>query len=202
MLNKCMYYIYAYIDPRNNLPFYIGKGKDGRKFNHLKEHDNHTENRDKLAILKELKQLGMTPIITELESNIDNELLAYNREDYYILTYGRKGFEPNGILTNKTIGGKHPPTPIWTEEKKKTHSEFNKSYWTPERRKAHGLLTKGNAGGKVTKDTVNVIGLDGITKRIPKSYYDAMDRPTNINTWEYVSVSSKEARRRKQLKHP
>lgn len=197
-----MYYIYAYIDPRTNTPFYIGKGSRNRKFNHLKEHDGNTENRDKLAVIKELFLLQLAPIIVELESNIENEDLAYNREDYYILTYGRKGFELNGILTNKTIGGKHPPTPVWTAEKKKAHSDFNKSYWTPEKRKAHGLKTKGNTGGKSSYGTVNVTDLYGVNKRILKSIYDEMPRPENINNWEYVSVSSKESKRRRQLNTP
>ena len=202
MINISMYYIYAYIDPRTNNPFYIGKGTGNRKFDHLKEHDGNTDNRDKLEIIKELSLLKLTPLIVELESNIENEDLAYNREDYYILIYGRKGFEPNGILTNKTIGGKHPPTPIWTEEKKKAHSNFNKSYWTQERRKAHGSKTKGNKGGKVTQGTVNVTDLNGISSRILKTVYDNMARPDNINNWEYVSVSSKEAKRRRQTNTP
>jgi hypothetical protein len=197
-----MYYIYAYIDPRNNQPFYIGKGTRNRKFGHLKEHDGKTDNRDKLAIIQELVSLNLSPLIIELESNIENEALAYNREDYYILTYGRQGFEPNGILTNKTIGGKHPPVPVWDDTKKKQHSEFNKTYWTPERRKAHGLKTKGNNGGKVTKGTVNVMNLKGQAFRILKTTYDLMDRSGDINTWEYVSVSSKEAKRRKQQNTP
>ena len=197
-----MYYIYAYIDPRNNLPFYIGKGKGNRKFDHLKEDDSNTENRNKLNIISDLKAIGMAPTIVELETDIDNELLAYNREDFYILKYGRKGIDLNGILANKTIGGKSPPKPVWTEEKKKSHSEFNKEYWTPERRKAHGLRTKGNSGGQAVKNTVSVIDIDGNTKRIAKSEYDAMPRTGDINTWEYVSVSSNEAKKRKQTKHP
>ena len=190
-----MYYIYAYIDPRTNLPFYIGKGKDGRKFSHLKEHDLKTENRDKLKVLQELQSLNIPPIIKELESNIKDELIAYNREDFYILTYGRKGIEPNGILTNKIIGGKTPPTPVWTEEKKKAHSKFNKTYWTAERRKAHGLKTKGNNGGL---GTVSVTDLHGNSKRISKELFDSIDRSRDISTWEYVSVTSKESKRRKE----
>lgn len=192
-----MYYIYAYIDPRNNLPFYIGKGKGSRKLNHLKETDNKTENRDKLSVIKELQSLNLSPVIIELETGIESELLAYNREDFYILKYGRKGFEQGGILTNKTIGGKHPPTPNWSKERKNLHSEFNKKFWTEERRKAHGLLTKGNTGGSKTAGTVNVVDINGNGKRIPKSQFDAIDRSGEINTWEYVSVSSKEAKRRK-----
>ena len=197
-----MYYIYAYIDPRTNQPFYIGKGTRDRKFTHLKEHDGKTDNRDKLEVIKELSSLSLVPIIVELESNIESEAVAYNREDFYILTYGRKGFEPNGILTNKTIGGKHPPVPAWNAEDRKRHSRFNKNYWTPERRKAHGLKTKGNAGGKVTRGTVNVTDLFGVNKRIPKDVYDNIDRSKDINNWEYVSVSSKESKRRRQPNTP
>jgi hypothetical protein len=115
-----MFYIYAYIDPRTDLPFYIGKGKDTRKFDHLNEASSKKENKEKFKIIQELGSLNLSPVITELESSIENELMAYNREDYYILKYGRKGIEPNGILTNKTIGGKHPPKPNWTKEKTKT----------------------------------------------------------------------------------
>jgi hypothetical protein len=201
MINKSMYYIYAYIDPRNNLPFYIGKGKDDRKFSHLKEHINKTENRDKLKVIQELQSLNLSPIIMELESNIKNELMAYNREDYYILKYGRKGIESYGILTNKIIGGKTPPTPIWTDEKKKAHSEFNKTYWTDERRKQHGLITKGNKGGlhggMAVKDTVSVTDLQGNNLRIPKVEYYSQDKLSDITKTKYVSASSNEARRRR-----
>lgn len=192
-----MYYIYAYIDPRTELPFYVGKGTGNRKFDHLKEQVGKTTNRDKLAIIIELASKNMRPKIIELESDITNEVMAYNREDYFILYYGRIGFEDGGILTNKTIGGQHPPTPVWDAAKRKAHSEFNANYWTNERRASHGKLTEGNSGGKVTAGTVNVTDLSGASKRIPKSTYDAMDKAGSINTWEYVSVSSKESKRRK-----
>lgn len=195
-----MYYIYAYIDPRTNLPFYIGKGKKSRKTHHLNETAINTENKRKHAIIQELKEINLTPTIVELESNIENELMAYNREDYYILHYGRKGIDANGILSNIIIGCS-PPTPSWTEEKKKAHSDFNKQYWTDERRKQHGQLTKGNTGGLATKDTVSVVDSDGNTKRIPKIEYDSMARPEDINIWKYVSVSSKEGKRRMNLKN-
>lgn len=31
-----MYYIYALVDPINNVPFYVGKGKNKRVFSHLR----------------------------------------------------------------------------------------------------------------------------------------------------------------------
>lgn len=192
MINKCMYYIYAYIDPRNNLPFYIGKGKGERKFDHLSENTSKKENKEKFKIIQELLSLGLAPIITELESNISNELLAYNREDFYILSYGRKGIEPNGILTNRTIGGKHPPVPVWDSNRKQQHSEWNKNYWTEERKFLH-KTGKGNGG----VGTVSVTDINGNNKRISKADFDNMDRSIPIDKWVYVSVSSNEAKRRR-----
>jgi hypothetical protein len=188
-----MFYIYAYIDPRTDLPFYIGKGKDTRKFDHLNEASSKKENKEKFKIIKELKSLNLSPVIIELETNIENELMAYNREDYYILTYGRKGIEPNGILTNKTIGGKHPPKPVWTEEKRKQHSKFNKLYWTEERKKNHPI------GHSV--QTVSVTDLNGNSRRISKIEYDAVNKNSDMSLWKYVPVASKESKRRKESKN-
>lgn len=187
-----MYYVYAYIDPRTNLPFYIGKGKGERKLDHLSENQSKKENREKFAIIKELQSLNLQPIITELESNIKSELLAYDREDFYILKYGRRGIDPNGILTNKTIGGKHPPVPNWTDQRKQQHSRWNKNYWTPERRSQHPT--------KHSINTVSVTDLKGNNKRISKEEYNKIDRTLPVNEQEYVSVSSHESKRRITLR--
>jgi hypothetical protein len=32
-----IYYVYIYRDPKNNIPFYVGKGKNNRIFDLLKE---------------------------------------------------------------------------------------------------------------------------------------------------------------------
>lgn len=196
-----MYYIYAYFDPRTNLPFYIGKGKDTRKFDHLNESSSKKENKEKFKIIQELKLANLSPIIKELESNIENESMAYDREDFYILKYGRKDIDQNGILTNKTIGGKHPPAPVWTAEKRRQHSEFNEEYWTTERRKTHGLKTKGNnggfLGGETVKGTVSVTDLNGNNLRIPKIEYDSQDKSGDPTKIKYVSASSNDARRRR-----
>jgi len=187
-----MYYIYAYLDPRTNLPFYIGKGSKYRMNDHMRETESHTENRNKLKILLELKSLNLSPVIEKLETDIQDEITAYHREDYYILLYGRKGIEPYGILTNKTVGGRKPPTPNWDEERKAKHRAWNAAYWTEERKKNH------NRTGSI--HTVSVTNLEGISRRILKTEYDAIDKSGPIDTWEYVSVSSKESKRRKSLK--
>lgn len=107
----CMFYIYAYVNPTTNLPFYVGKGKGNRMYHHLNEASSKKENAEKWGVISSLISNGTPPIITVLEDNIDNELLAWNREDFYILKWGRKGIDKDGILTNKTIGGRQPPTP-------------------------------------------------------------------------------------------
>lgn len=209
MINTRMYYIYVYIDPRNKLPFYVGKGKGNRKNHHVFEVSSKKENKEKYEIIQEIISTGAFPIIEELESNIENELMAYNREDYFILKYGRKGIDPGGILTNKTIGGKHPPVPVWTEEKRKRHSDWNKAYWTEERRKEHREKylkpPTDSVRAQISLHSINSVSVTdkfGNSKRILKSDYDRMDRSGPVNTWEYVSVSSKESKRRRQTKSP
>ena len=196
-----MYYIYAYIDPRTDLPFYIGKGKNSRKFDHLKDTGPNPENKAKSAIIQELKELGLIPVIIELEKNIADEDHAYLLEDFYIRTHGRRGLDPEGILTNICLGN-HPPKPIWTPEKRAARRIWNNAFWTAERRIAHGLTTKGNKGGAITAGTVNVTDRFGHSKRIPKSTYDIMSRPKSMSDWEYVSVTSSESKRRKEQNTP
>lgn len=195
-----MYYIYQYIDPRSNLPFYIGKGKDTRKYDHVRTKQSSLENPSKANIIKDILDAGLSPIIKEIESNIADENTAYAREDYYILHYGRMGFEENGILTNKTLHGR-PPTPIWDNARKKKHSEFNANYWTDERRSKHKLTAHTNAvkGGLASIGTVSVIDLNNKTKRIPKEVYLSVNKNKPVEEQEFVSTASKEGKRRLTL---
>ena len=193
-----MYYIYEYIDPRTNLPFYIGKGKKNRKFNHIKnQKESKHENADKFSVIQSILEEGLCPIVREIESNIQDETEAYNREDFYILKYGRRGIDEGGILTNKTLHG-HPPKPIWDNEKKQRHSEWNAKYWTEDRKAQHREIAKKNAikGGLASKGTVSVVDITGNTKRISKDVYLSINRTIPVEQQEYVSCASKEGRRR------
>ena len=192
-----MYYIYEYIDPRTNLPFYIGKGKDTRMYDHIRSVQAKRENPDKAQIIQEIIDAGFFPIIREIETNIQIEEDAYKREDYYIRLYGRKGFDPGGILTNKQLYA-HPPTPVWNDTRKQQHSDFNARYWTAEKRLAHKELVKANSvkGALACKGTVSVVDIAGVCKRIPKSEYLAVDKSNPPEEQEYVSTSSKEGKRR------
>jgi hypothetical protein len=195
-----MYYIYQYIDPRTSLPFYIGKGKDTRKYDHIHNEQSKRENPTKAQVIKEILDAGLFPVIKEIESNIENESDAYAREDHYILHYGRKGIEENGILTNKTLYGR-PPTPVWDDAKKKKHSEFNARYWTEERKVAHRVIAKENAikGGMASRGMVPVVDLNGKVIKIPSTEYKLFDKTIPTEQQKFVSTSSKEGKRRLAL---
>jgi uncharacterized protein len=64
--NVAEYYVYVYIDPRNNEEFYYGKGKGSRKEAHL---NDKTTSRKAMRI-KEIKDAGFEPIIRVIAKNL------------------------------------------------------------------------------------------------------------------------------------
>lgn len=51
------YYVYLYIDPRDNRPFYVGKGKNNRVFAHLDDRNESAKRHRLIAIL----EAGLVP---------------------------------------------------------------------------------------------------------------------------------------------
>lgn len=63
------YYVYLYIDPRTQKPFYIGKGQGNRVFSHLNdEHDC-----DKVTMIREIEALKLEPILEILKYGLTEE---------------------------------------------------------------------------------------------------------------------------------
>jgi hypothetical protein len=91
------------------LPFYVGKGKENRMFKHLYETFQNTENRKKYAVVISLLNHGILPIISRYAKHLDEDS-AYNIEAMLIKKWGRRDFEPNGLLTNICIDNR-PPSP-------------------------------------------------------------------------------------------
>lgn len=105
-----MYYIYALIDPRTDLPFYIGKGLkiNSRHLDHFKENEASILNRHKFYKIRFLQDQGYTIPVRILLDDIVDEPEAYDKETEFIKFYGRKNIDENGILTNICLGNKPP----------------------------------------------------------------------------------------------
>ena len=69
IIQELGYYVYVYSDPDTLQPFYIGKGKGNRCFNHLFQ-EGDTE---KIKKIQELKEQGKMPIIEILIFGVDEE---------------------------------------------------------------------------------------------------------------------------------
>ncbi|MEM6313987.1 MAG: hypothetical protein AAF743_07855 [Planctomycetota bacterium] len=63
------HYVYLYIDPRDERPFHVGKGRGSRAFAHLSARAAG----DKSAVLAELRTLGMEPRIDLLKWGLSEE---------------------------------------------------------------------------------------------------------------------------------
>lgn len=73
---KLGYYVYLYIDPRSNKPFYVGKGQRSRVLSHLSANG---ESR-KLRIINELRKLGLEPRLEILSHDLPSEDCALHIE--------------------------------------------------------------------------------------------------------------------------
>lgn len=63
------YYVYVYSDPDTHKPFYVGKGKGNRAFNHL----NDNSDSKKVAYIQDLLKKGKEPIIEILVHGVDED---------------------------------------------------------------------------------------------------------------------------------
>ena len=141
-----MYYVYQLVDPRNNKPFYIGKGKGCRAKTHLWETPD-TRNVYKENKIAAIRQEGMEPKIKYVIEHIEDETLAYNLETEMIKYYGRKGYDKNGILTNICKDNRPP------NHKGKTYEEIYGVERAKEQKEMRSRLQKERGGYGPTKHT-------------------------------------------------
>jgi hypothetical protein len=94
------YYVYELIDPRNDLPFYVGKGKNTRIDAHEAEARKGRLSR-KCDLIREIEAAGFS--ITKRKIRwFSDEQAAYDFEADMVDSYGL------GSLTNVNFGGGSP----------------------------------------------------------------------------------------------
>lgn len=101
-------YVYILIDPRDGLPFYVGKGSKGRAKQHEKDvrrGSSHNKNRAKTAVIQEIIDSGLTVQI-KIASYHADDISALKAEIALIkeiglenLTNIMSGGQPGGRMT-------------------------------------------------------------------------------------------------------
>lgn len=122
------YYVYVYLDTRkegiftygdyifDNEPFYIGKGKNDRYKEHLKECRLNKDTTHKSNLIKKIIRNGGYPEVILID-NLLTETEALELEVLLIKLIGRYDLK-SGPLTNKTDGGDGISGYKWTDEQK------------------------------------------------------------------------------------
>ena len=102
MNNEKKFYVYEYIDPFTNKPFYVGKGCNDRYLHHLKNLNDNT-NPYKKNKIKKIINKGSNPIIKFIKTGL-TETESFELEKKMINEYGRLDLK-NGCLVNLSDGG-------------------------------------------------------------------------------------------------
>src|SRR4030065_2208694 len=111
-----IFYVYIYLYP-NNVPFYIGQGKNNR----WKQHFHDKRNPLKKNIIDKIITSGKEPIVKKLFENLYEDE-AKIIEKLFISHYGRRN-NKTGILANMTDGGEGISGYHFSEKAKEKMSE-------------------------------------------------------------------------------
>jgi hypothetical protein len=112
-LHELKHYVYALIDPRNNLPFYVGKGIDNRVFDHLASALDTPTASDKYDKIREIVDVGLCVNhviikhgLTKNEAfKIESALIDYSNYFDHGLTnimLGHNSIE-NGLMSSEEV---------------------------------------------------------------------------------------------------
>jgi hypothetical protein len=112
-------YVYLLVDPRNKLPFYVGKGMGERCHFHVQEARYYVKRKSlKLNKIRKILSLGMAPEIVKVEENVSDRQ-AIELECLLIAEMRDLGIP----LTNMTDGGDGAKGYKHTEEHKQMMRE-------------------------------------------------------------------------------
>jgi len=185
-----IYYNYIYLDPRKPgdynygdlhfdfEPFYVGKGKNNRMYNHLNEIKENTQNPIKFNKIKKILKQGLEPIILKIYENLE-ETISLENEKFLIKIIGRSNIKL-GPLTNITDGGtggdtlsKHPNRKDICE--KMSRERIGKN---------NGFFGKKHTPNYLSKCSTTVYQYDINSGLLISSYYSSNEAERNTNIFQ------------------
>lgn len=102
------FYVYLLLDPTDfYLPFYVGKGCNGRWRQHLHESLEKTSNTRKYHRIQKIRNQGFEPKVMFWAKDLIEED-AYSLEEDLIKRFGRKRYDEGGILENLMLEARPP----------------------------------------------------------------------------------------------
>jgi hypothetical protein len=181
MENQKIYYVYEYIDPRNNQPFYIGKGKGDRLNYHIKNL-NDGYNPHKTNKIKKILSEGLEPIINIVVSGL-TETESFEIESSLIIKFGRVD-NKTGCLLNLTYGGEGQSGWIPGDDYRKKMSESTKGEKNGMFGRNHSDETKNKirekaVGRKASEETKKKFSTDRVGSK--NSFYGKKHKSETID---------------------
>ena len=105
------YYVYMLIDPRDGKPFYVGKGKENRVFQHIEDAINNPSiSSDKYDTIRDIIAANMNVVHLIVCHGLKNQIEAYRIESVLIDTLYYLKYD----LTNEVLGHHSEETGIMT----------------------------------------------------------------------------------------
>ncbi len=188
-------YVYMLTDPRNGMPFYVGKGVGRRCHFHAWEAKNSDKPTYKLNKIRKIQSLGLDIVVNKVEENVSHEQA---KELECFLIAEMRGF---GIdLTNATDGGdgtegyKHSAETLaktrhdWTDEQKQRISESLKGRSNPCSEQRRQAIIAGTTG--VKKSTT--INMKKPKRKEQCPHCGIMASGGNLAKWHMNNCKSKE----------
>ena len=188
-------YVYTLTDPRNGMPFYVGKGVGRRCHFHVWEAKNSIASTYKLNKIRKIQSLGLDIVVNKVEENVSHEQA---KELECFLIAEMRGF---GIdLTNATDGGdgtegyKHSAETLaktrhdWTDEQKQRISESLKGRSNPCSEQRRQAIIAGTTG--VKKSTT--INMKKPKRKEQCPHCGIMASGGNLAKWHMDNCKSKE----------
>lgn len=209
MDNERIFYIYVYLDPRrpgkfvygifefDYEPFYLGKGKDKRLYDHLKTWlQKKDKNKLKVNKIKKIIRVtGENPIIIKYKENLSSKEALY-LETIMVPVIGRIDLK-TGPLTNMTNGGDGGNGRVVSQEEREWRREFSKTLWNDDRKKAWSASLMGHevdtvTRGKISKTLTGIIVPEKTKKKISQSLIKKYENSWNPRLGSKQSPATKE----------